>query len=138
MHKVLVVPSKSLFLWGLSILLLTPQVGISSVGPRTFATVQELLWYNCSPVYGWSARRLYSGANGDLLLEDLCHRPQPPGLLQLEPLALWQVPDDPRLQGRTQTLKGRSGSVSCGVTAPFLGPSVLKVCPPSISGRSEI
>ena len=40
--------------------------------------------------------------------------------------------------GRIQTLKGRSGSVSCGVTAPFLGPSVLKVCPPSISGRSEI
>ena len=98
MHKVLVVPSKSLFLWGLSILLLTPQVGISTVDPRTFATVQELLWYNCSPVYGRSARRLYSGANGDLLLEDLCHRPQPPGLLQLEPLALRQVPDDPRLR----------------------------------------
>ena len=40
--------------------------------------------------------------------------------------------------GCTQTLKGRSGSVSCGVTAPFLGPNVLEVCPPSISGRSEI
>ena len=59
-HKVLVVPSKSLFLWGLSILLLTPQVGISIVDPRTFATVQELLWYNCSPGCESPAWWLYS------------------------------------------------------------------------------
>ena len=45
-----VVPSKSLFPWGFSVLSPDPQVGKSVVGPRTFATVQELLWYNCSPV----------------------------------------------------------------------------------------
>ena len=45
------------------------------VGPRTFATVWELLWYNCSPVWGSSAWWLYSGANGELLQEDLCHTP---------------------------------------------------------------
>ena len=34
-----VVPSKSLFPWGFSVLLPDPQVGKSVVGPRTFATV---------------------------------------------------------------------------------------------------
>ena len=42
--------------WGFSIPLLNPQVGKSVVGPRTFITVQELLWYNCSPVCGLSAK----------------------------------------------------------------------------------
>ena len=33
-----------------SVSLPDPQVGKSAVGPRTFITVQELLWYNCSSV----------------------------------------------------------------------------------------
>ena len=66
-----VVPSKSLFTWGFSVLLPDPQAEKPVVGPRTFATVQELLWYNCSPVYGLSDQWLYNGANGDLLQEDL-------------------------------------------------------------------
>ena len=37
--KVFVVPSKTLFPWGLSVLLPDFQVGKSVVGPRTFATV---------------------------------------------------------------------------------------------------
>ena len=37
----------------------TPQVGKSVVGPRTFAIVQERLWYNCSAVCGSSAQWLY-------------------------------------------------------------------------------
>ena len=49
-----------------------PQVGKSAVNPITFSTVQELLWYS-SPVGGSLARWLYSGDNGDLLQEDLCH-----------------------------------------------------------------
>ena len=32
------------------------QVGKSVVGPRTFTTVTELLWYNCFPVCGSSAQ----------------------------------------------------------------------------------
>ena len=64
-HKVLFVPSKSLLpqscvssvikslwpqsqiLWGFSVPLPDPQVGKSVVGPRTFLTVWECLWYNC-------------------------------------------------------------------------------------------
>ena len=50
-----------------------PQVGKFVVGPRTFLTVQEFIWYNCSAVCGLSGRQLYGGANGDLLPEGLCH-----------------------------------------------------------------
>ena len=39
-----------LFLWKFSVLLPNPQLGKSVVGPRTFATMWELLCYNCSPV----------------------------------------------------------------------------------------
>ena len=34
--------------WGLSVPLLDTQVGKSVVDPRTFFTVPEFLWYNCS------------------------------------------------------------------------------------------
>ena len=47
-----------------------PQVGKSIAGPRTFLTVGEFLWYNCS-ICGSSALWLYCGANGDLLYKDL-------------------------------------------------------------------
>ena len=43
-------PSKSNSL-GFSVPLLDLQVGRSVVGPRTFAVVPELLWYNCSPIW---------------------------------------------------------------------------------------
>ena len=36
--------------WEYSVALQFPKVEMSVVGPRTFATVRELLWYNCSPV----------------------------------------------------------------------------------------
>ena len=72
-HKVLFVPSKSLFPqscvssvikshWppksnslGVLRTLPDPQVGKSVVGPRTFLIVWEFLWYNCSAVCGLSA-----------------------------------------------------------------------------------
>ena len=78
-HKVLFVPSKSLFpescvssviqsYWppksnSLGVLSPLPdsQVGKSVVGPRTLLTVREFLWYNCSSVCGLSARWLYGG-----------------------------------------------------------------------------
>ena len=44
-------PSKSNSLMALSPFA-DSQVGKSVMGPRTFAKVQELLWYNCSPVCG--------------------------------------------------------------------------------------
>ena len=44
------------------------------VGPRTFLTVQEFLWYNCSAVCGSSAQQLCGRVNSNLLQEGLCHR----------------------------------------------------------------
>ena len=84
-HKVLCVPSKNLFPqscassvikshWpsksnplGFSVHLPDPQVRNSLVDPGTFTTVQELLWYNCSPVCGVSAWWLYVGAQSPCL-----------------------------------------------------------------------
>ena len=54
-------------LWGVSVTLLDAQFGESVVGPRTFLTVGEFIWYNCSAVFGSSAPQLYGGVNGDLL-----------------------------------------------------------------------
>ena len=86
-HKVLFMSSKNLFsqscvssvikstglqsqiLWEFSIPLPNPQVGKSVVGPRTFLTVWEFLWYNCSAVCGLSAQQLCDGVNGNLLQE---------------------------------------------------------------------
>ena len=82
-HKVLFVSSKRLFPQvcvnsiikshrppkSNSLRVLSPFVGKFVVGPRTFLTVQELLWYNCSAVCGLSAQWLYDGVNGDLLQE---------------------------------------------------------------------
>ena len=78
-HKILFVSSKSVFPqscgssvikshWpsnylGVLSTFARSQVGKSVVGPRTFATVQELLWYNCSPVCGLSAWWLCVGAH---------------------------------------------------------------------------
>ena len=72
---------QSQILWGFSVPLPDPQDGESVVGPRTFATVRELPWYNCSPVCGSSAWWLCRGANGNLLQEDLCHTLSLPSLL---------------------------------------------------------
>ena len=43
-----------------------PQIGKSAVGPRTFLTVQEFIWYNCSAVCRLSAQWLYGRVNGNL------------------------------------------------------------------------
>ena len=67
-----------------------PQLGKSVVGPRTFAAVQELLWYNCSPFCGLSAGWLYGGA----------HKQHLPGLWQSEPQSPRQTTADLCLHGR--------------------------------------
>ena len=55
----------------------------SVVDPSTFATVWELLWYNCSPVCGLSAWSL-----GGI------HTLRLPSLLEPEPLFPWQATAD--------------------------------------------
>ena len=100
-----------------------PQVGRSVEGARTLLTVRAFLWYNCSAVCGSSVLWLYGGANGDLLQESLCHMLCDPGLLHPEPLPLLRPLLTRTSTGDTQTLKGRSGSVSVG----SLGPGAHKV-----------
>ena len=75
-----------------------PQIGKSVVGPRTFLTVQEFIWYNCSAVCGSSALWLYGGVYGNLLQEGLCHMLCDPGLLC--PVPLQQATADPYLHRR--------------------------------------
>ena len=145
MHKVLFVPSKSLFpqscvssvikshwptgsnSWGFSVPLPDPRVGKSVVDPRTFLTIREFLWYHCSAVCGLSAQWLYGGVNGELLQDGLCHRLCDSGLLHPEPVPLQQATDDSCLHRR---LKHRSGSVSMGSLHPGVHKaSVLGICP---------
>ena len=95
----------------------------SVVGPRTFLTVQEFLWYNCSTVCGLSAWRLYGGLNGNLLQEGLCHTLRVPGSYTQSPCCCGRPLLTRASTGDTQMLKVRSGSVSVG----SLGPSVHKV-----------
>ena len=135
-HKVLFVPSKSLFPqscvssaikshWAPksnSLGVLSPFARFpgqkSVVGPTTFLTVQEFLWYNCSAVCGSSARQLYDGANANLLQEGLRHTLCNPVLLHPEPWPCSRPLLTYTSTGDTQTLKGRSGSVSVGSLAP--------------------
>ena len=55
------------------------------MGPRTFTTVWELLWYNCSPDCGSSARWL-NGANGNLFQQDLCQT-------RFQQYVNWELPE---------------------------------------------
>ena len=124
-HKVLFVPSKSLFpqscassvvksYWSsksnspaFSVFLPDPQVGKSTVGPRTFTTVWQLLWCNCSPICGLSAQRR-NGANGNLLQQDLCHT-------RLQQYVNWELPD---VQAGFRKGKGTRGQMAniCWIT----------------------
>ena len=87
-------PPKSNYLEVLSPFARSPEIGKSVVGPTTFLTVQEFIWYNCSAVCGSSAWRLCGGVNGDLLQEGLCHTLGDPGLLHPKPLPLRQATAD--------------------------------------------
>ena len=55
-------------------------------GAENFLSSTWSSWYNCSPVCELPMQRLYSGANSNLLQEDLCHMLPLPGLLLPEPL----------------------------------------------------
>ena len=129
--------------WSFSVPLLDHQVGKSVVGPRTFAKMQELLWYNCSPVCGSSAWQLCGGTNGNLLQEDLCHTPCLPGLLQPEPLSPGQATADLCLHWRHSDTQ-RQVCLSLLWRSLILpqGPGIPKVffClhPLSISGGYEV
>ena len=137
-----VVPSKSLFpqscgssiikfcwpsksnSWGFSVPLWDPRVGQSVTGPRTFATVEELLWYSCSPICESPARRLHSGAIGNLLQEDLGHVGHMLhllGLLHQMPCPHGRsLPTRATLGGLKHSKAGLAQSL-VEVTAPFLG-----------------
>ena len=89
------------------------------MGPGTFLTVQEFIWYNCSAVCGSSAQQwLYGRVNGDLLKRAYATwcTTQISGTQSLCPCSR------PLLTctsaGDTDTLKDRSGSVSVGSLGP--------------------
>ena len=93
------------------------------MGPRTLASVWELLWYSCSPACGSPTWRLYGRANGDLLQEDLGHTLCLPGLLLPVPVPAaghyWPTP----LQETFKPTQAVLAQSLVGVTAPF--PSFL-------------
>ena len=116
---------QSQFPLGFSVPLPDPQVGKSVVGPRTFLTVWEFIWYNCSAVCESSAWWLYGRVNGNLLQEGLCHTqdsciqsPCPCGRPLLTCTSI----------GDIQILKGRSGSVSVGSHKVLFEPSKCLWC----------
>ena len=86
------------------------------MGPRTFLTVWEFTWYNCSAVYGSSAWQLYGGTNGNLLQKGSCHTPRVPGLLQPETLSLQQATADPCLCRRHSNTQRQVWLSLCGVS----------------------
>ena len=94
------------------------------MGPRTFfLNSMRIYLIYCSKVCGSSAQQLYSGANGNLLQEGLCHTLCVPGSYT-QSLCCCGRPLLTRASiGDTQTLKGRSGSVFLGT----LGPGAHKV-----------
>ena len=102
--------------WVFSVPLLSLQVGKSVVGPRTFLTVWEFLWYNCSAICGSSAWWLYVGANSDLLQEGSCYMLGDPGLLQPEPLFLQQGAADLYLHRRHSNTQRQVWLSVCGVS----------------------
>ena len=145
-HKILFVPSKSLFpqFSGSSAFkshwpsiqvplafptpLTVPQVEKSDVEPITFSLLQELLWYNCSPVCGLPTQQLSGEANSGILWEDLCHKPCLIGQLLPVPLSLRQATADHASAGDPQSLTGRCGSVSYADHCSFsLGPAMDNV-----------
>ena len=89
-------PSKLNSLWVLSLFSRSPGQEIC-YGPRIFAAVYALLWYNCPPVCGLSPWQLYNGVNGVLLQEYLCYMLCLSDLLQSQPLCSWQSIADPCL-----------------------------------------
>ena len=120
--------SKVKFPGGSQSLCQIPRLGKSVVGPRTFLTVWEFIWYNCSAVYGSSAQQLSGGINGDLLQEGLCHTQDCCTQSPCGRALLTALPQE--------TLKhwGRSGSVSVGSSCAH------RFClrPLSVSGRSGV
>ena len=94
------------------------------MGTRTFTAVWEHRWYNCPPVCESPTWQPCRRANGDLLQEDATRHPPPSQdcswqslCLRSRSLLTHASSGDPR------TLKGGSGSVSCGGHRFF--PSVL-------------
>ena len=83
----------------------------------------EFIWYECSAVCELSAWWLYGGVNGDFLQEGLCYMLCDPGLLQQEPLPLWQATADLCLHRRYSNTPRPVWLSLCGVS----GCSVHKV-----------
>ena len=89
------------------------------MGPRCLQQCENFFDIIVLQFCGLSTRLFYGGANSNLLQKDLCHMAQVPGLLQPEPPSLQQAMLIRASTGDTQTLKGRSSIVSCGVSGSW-------------------
>jgi len=118
-----------------------PQVGKFVVRPRTFTAVWEHLWYHCSPVCELPSWWLYSGANGNLLQEDLCHTAPPRTAGARAPILAvghcWLMPPQ-------ETLKHSKADLAPSLVEGSLLLSLVLVhtgfcwCPISVSGGYEV
>ena len=88
------------------------------MGPITFLTVQEFIWYNCSAVCGSSALQLCVGVNGDLLKRAYVTRCMTQISHTQSPCPWGRPLLTCTSTGNTEILKGRSGSVSVGSLGP--------------------
>ena len=88
------------------------------VGARSFLTVWEFLWCNCSVVCGLSAWWLLGGANGNVLQEGLWHTLHGQGCCSQSPCPHVNPLLTSASSGDPQTLKSMSGSVSVGSLGP--------------------
>ena len=112
-------PAKSNSLGEFLVPLPDPHDGKCVMGSRTFLTVLEFIWYNCSAVCGLSARWLYGGVNCDLLQEGLCHMLCDPGLQHPEPLTPGQATVEPCLCRRYWHIQRLVWLSLCGVSGSW-------------------
>ena len=117
--------------WGFSVPLADPQVGKSVVGPITFAKLQELLCCNCSPICGLSAQPMVGLMASSSKRTYTIHCTSQVWCIQ-SPCPHGRPLMTRASTGDTQTLKGRSGSVSFVSHCSF--PWVL--CPQGFGGPS--
>ena len=117
--------------WGFSVPLPRSQVGKSVVGPRTFLTLQEFLWYNHSATR-WRSRRtcahlLQELENCNLLLNYYWQENVGSHQKKIYP--------SPRAKEKPQQ-NGRRGEIAFRIKPPT-HPRCLTVCAPGPRGPTE-
>ena len=91
--------------------------------------------WGCVPSLQFGLRLKDSRGNGNVPEKDLCQHSTAPRTVVFSALTPWQAAGD------SWTLTGKSGSVPCGITAPFswvLVHSEFCLCPPRVYVPSPV